>query len=224
MKYRFAKLKDIDKIVHLHYAVRKKYPIGIFSFMDKNFLKCYYNILLNDVNSIIICAEDSNGVLLGFCSANLDIKKQLNNFKRKRHKMFFFALTSIVKKPSLITGLLSRYKSINNDKKQYISNTGARLEYWVWSKDSNDNVSSLIMHEILLRVIESLGVKEVKFEVDKINKKVLKFHKLNGAKIEDVLVLDDLRERVKMKYNFIDRTTKIRLYKDDTIFTTKNRR
>lgn len=211
MKYRFAKLKDTTKLVDLHYAVRKNYPIGVFSSLDKSFLKCYYKILLKDVNSIIVCAEDLDGEILGFCSANLDVEMQLLNFKKNKFRIALSALSSIIKKPSILKELFSRFSSIGDDKKQFISKNGARLEYWVWSKKSNNSTSSLYMHETLLNIIKDLGVQEINFEVDSINRKVMKFHKLNGAIANKKIILKDNRERVLMKYDFSNRKQKVKL-------------
>ena len=45
MHYRLAKLKDLNSIVNLHYAVRENYTVGIFASLDRFFLKRYYRIL-----------------------------------------------------------------------------------------------------------------------------------------------------------------------------------
>lgn len=213
MKYRLVKIKDIDSIVNLHYLVREKYPIGIFSTLDKTFLSQYYKILINDVNSVIVCAENSEGKIQGFCSSTLNVEKQLNNLKKKKFLMAISAVPSIFKKPKVFFSLMLRFKSINNKDIQFISNKGARLEYWVWSKENKDSVSSLIMHEALLNTILALGVKKINFEVDTHNKNVLKFHILNGAKELKRILLEDKRERVLMQYDFDNRITKVKLYK-----------
>ena len=214
MRYRIVKLRDLDIVVKLHYAVRENYPVGIFSSLDSFFLKQYYRVLIKDINSIIICSEDDNGRVVGFCSATLDVEKQFYNLKKKRFLLGISAIPSIIKNPSILGKLIKRYESINNKGKQFISKEGARLEYWVWSKKNTDSVSSLIMHEVLLKTISSLEVKKINFEVDSINKNVFKFHKLNGAIELDRIILEDNRERVLMQYNFDTRKTKIKLYKN----------
>ena len=123
------------------------------------------------------------------------------------------AIPSILKKPSIILSLISRFKSINNKGDQFISKSGARLEYWVWSKDSDDSVSSLIMHEVLLNIVKSLGISEINFEVDTSNKNVLKFHKINGAIELKRIFLEDDRERSLLKYSFMTRKSRVKLYK-----------
>lgn len=213
MRYRIVKLRDLDYVVNLHYSVRENYPIGIFSTLDAFFLKQYYRVLIKDVNSIIICSEDNDGRIMGFCSATLDVEKQFSNLKKNKLSLGMSAIPSIIKSPSVLVKLIKRYKSINNKGKQFISKEGARLEYWVWSKKNNDSISSLIMHEVLLKTMASLEVKKINFEVDTINKNVFKFHKLNGAIELDRIILEDERERVLMQYNFDTRKTKIKLYK-----------
>ena len=212
MRYRFAKSRDLHSLVNLHYAVREHYSVGIFSKFDKNLLRCYYKILLKDINSLIICAEHKDGRLVGFCSANLNVEEQLKILKKNKFRIMFSALSSIISQPSLIFQLLTRYRSIDSGD-QFISKYGARLEFWLWSKESSDITSSLYMHESLLNILECLGVQEVGFEVDVSNSKVLKFHKLNGASIEKKIILKDQRERAFMKYNFSNRVTKIKLKK-----------
>ena len=217
MKYRLVKINDIDRIVNLHYLVRENHPIGIFSTLDKTFLKQYYKILINDTNSVIVCAENEEGQIQGFCSSTLNVEKQLYNLKKKKLLMGISAVPSIFKKPRVLLSLMSRFKSISNKDIQFISNKGARLEYWVWSKENKDSVSSLIMHEALLNTISALGVKQINFEVDTYNKNVLKFHIFNGAKELKRILLEDKRERVLMQYDFDNRISKVKLYKNKLI-------
>jgi len=213
MRYRLVKSKDIKDIVNLHYSVRENYPFGIFSSLDKNFLKSYYKVLLKDKNSVIVCAYDSLGVVHGFCSANLNVEEQFLNLKRNKYRFGLSAFTSILKKPSVLLDLFSRYNSIKNEGSQFISKEGARLEYWVWSKKNKEPTPSIIMHEVLLNILRDLRVVELNFEVDSINNKIVKFHKLNGAIEIKRIVLEDKRERVLMKYDFSNRKSKIKLYK-----------
>ena len=62
----------------------------------------------------------------------------------------------------------------------------------------------------MLNIISALGYNRVSFEVDIYNKKVFKFHKLNGALEINRVTLDDERERVFMEYNFLNRKSKFK--------------
>ena len=193
MKYRFVKRCDLDRIVDLHLKVRDSYEVGFFSKMRRSFLRKYYQIHIDDPNEIILCAETENGIICGFCSGSLDVSKQTANLRKNKIKLAFSALSSVFFNPSLIYELWKRYR--------FIITTGARSEYWTWDKSLNDPVSSVELLNTLYRIFHSLGVKEVCFEVDVINKKVLKFHKWNGAILVNEIMLPDGRKRQIMKYD-----------------------
>ena len=202
MKYRIAKLIDYKSIVNLHYDIRKTYSVGLFSKLGKHFLTKYYKILLNDPNSVIVCAEDDKGIIQGFCSATIDVKAQMNNLIRHKVGLGLAALKSVLLQPFLLKDLLDRYKVANNvSTTKIISTKGARSEYWVWSATNQDSAASVAMYFAQLNILKSLGVKEFFGEVDKVNKKILKFQLRNGGEIIDQITLPDGRERVILKVN-----------------------
>jgi hypothetical protein len=206
MRYRIAKPSDLKQIVNIHYAIRETYPVGIFSQLGKLFLRQYYKIILNDKNEVVLCAEDENGKIVGFCSGTLDAEAQIANLRRHKLSLGIAAISAIVCKPTLIKSLIERYKSTQNSVGvKFITAKGTRGEYWVWNAADKDSISSIEMHEAGLNILKALGVKEVTFEVDKVNKNVFLFHKVNGAEIVDEFILPDGRERVKMKYDLKNR-------------------
>lgn len=206
MKYRLAKPSDVNEMVNIHYSIRDYYSIGIFAQLGKQFLKSYYKLVLNDKNSVVVCAEDDNGNIQGFSSANLNVEEQLANLRRNNIKLGFATLSTIIRKPFLLKALLDRHRSTKiNIGSNFISSTGARLEYWAWSATNKDSVSSFEMHEVHLNVLKCLGVKDIYFEVDVTNKKVFRFHELNGAIQLYTKKLPDGRIRAFMKYSLQER-------------------
>ena len=200
MKYRIAKQVDCKALVNLHYAIRKTYSVGFFSKLGKCFLTKYYEIILNDPNSVIVCAEDNKGIVQGFCSATLDVTAQMDNIRRHKVGLGLAAFTSIILHPSLLKDLLDRYKVVKNDSStKMISTKGARSEYWVWLSTNRDSASSVGMYFAQLNILKSLGVKEFFGEVDKVNNKILKFQLRNGGEIIDEITLPDGRERVILR-------------------------
>lgn len=196
MKYRIAKLCDLNDVVNIHYSIRDIYSVGFFSNMRKSFIRQYYKILLNDKNEIIVCAEDKNGKIVGFCSSSLDMESQLRNLKKHKLLLGISALSSIISKPLLILQIIERIKAINSSSiNKIIITEGARSEYWAWDGNNNDSISSVEMYLANLKILKSLGVKTVNGEVDKVNRKVLAFQKANGFKIIDEIKLSDGRER-----------------------------
>ncbi len=211
MKFRLVKQRDLKQIVNLHYAVRDIYPVGIFAQLGKPFLRQYYRIILNDENEVVICAEDKDGVIRGFSSATLDVEKQFANVRSHKLTLGIAALGSILGKPSLFKSLIARYNSTKEakGKGKFISASGARLEYWAWSGSYKDPITSLEMHQAHLNILRDLGVKELNFEVDTLNKKIFLFHKFNGAELIDKVILPDGRERALMMYNLVDRKSRL---------------
>ena len=210
MIYRLAKTVDYKILADLHYDIRETYSIGIFAKLGKTFLKQYYKTILNDPNSVIVCAEDNNGSVLGFCSATLDVEKQMANIKKHKMSLGLSAITSVISRPSLIKHLFDRYLVIKNIKtNKIISTKGARSEYWVWKSSNQDSVSSVEMYLAQLNILKSLGVKDLYGEVDKVNKKILKFQIANGSKIIEEITLPDGRERVIIKTDLTKWKSKI---------------
>jgi len=205
MKYRIAKAVDSKYIVELHYNIRETYSIGVFSLLGKSFLKRYYKIILNDPNSVVVCAEDEFGVMQGFCSATLDVEAQMANIKKHKIELGFTTILSIIRKPSLLKLLFDRYKVISNKSKTKIIVTkGARSEYWVWNALKPDSLSSVEMYFAQFNILKALGVKELFGEVDKVNKKILLFQQANGGKIIDQIILPDGRERVIIRIDLVN--------------------
>lgn len=200
MKYRLAKSFDYKAIADIHYAIRETYSVGIFSQLGKPFLKQYYRIILNDPNSVVVCAENEEGIIQGFCSATLDIEAQMDNLRTYKLSLGFAAITSIINKPSLIKHLFDRYRIIKKDTViKIISSKGARSEYWAWRSTNQDSVSSVEMYFAQLNILKALGVKELYGEVDLVNKKILRFQQANGGEIIEQITLPDGRERVILK-------------------------
>jgi hypothetical protein len=205
MKYRLAKVSDYRPITDLHYNIRKTYSIGIFAQLGKPFLKRYYKIILNDPNAVVICAEDKDGVLQGFCSSTLDVEAQIANIRYHKFSLGLAAITSIIRKPRLIKHLFDRFNVIKPESNTKIITTkGARSEYWVWSSTNQDSISSVEMYFVNLQILKTLGVTELYGEVDKINKKILKFQQANGSVIIEEIILPDGRERVILKTDLIN--------------------
>jgi len=205
MKYRIAKPVDFKSITELHYNIRETYSIGVFSLLGKLFLKRYYKIILNDPNSVIVCAVDECGVMQGFCSATLDVEAQMANIKKHKIALGLTTIVSIIRKPSLLKLLFDRYKVISNQSDTKIIVTkGTRSEYWVWNALKPDSLSSVEMYFAQFNILKALGVKELFGEVDKVNKKILLFQQANGGKIIDQITLPDGRERVIIRIDLVN--------------------
>lgn len=201
MNYRLAKSSDAKRIAEIQSKIKEVNNLGIFCHMGKRFLTTYYKLIIEDPESIFVCAINENDILCGYSFNVLDAKKQNKNMSNHKIRLALSAIGSILVKPSLIKELYKRYKSLNNNDETYLHNEGAHGGYWGWDPTYPDSLSSFELHERTLLLTHLLGVHELRFEVDKDNKHVFKFHQLNGAKIEKEFTLPDGRERVFMLYD-----------------------
>ena len=126
--YRIAKVSDAKQIAQIHYSVRHKHPLGIFSQMGFSFLKQYYRVILDDPYEIIICAENDKREIVGFNSGTLDANWQMNTLRRHKLSLGLAALGSIICNPRLIKPLVQRYKSTaKKSNYQFVYKEGAPI-------------------------------------------------------------------------------------------------
>ena len=81
IRFRLAKPSDAKQIAYVHLHIRDKYDQGFFAQVNYSFLKQYYKVMLNDPNEVIVCAEDENGLIVGFSSGSLDASKQMKSMR-----------------------------------------------------------------------------------------------------------------------------------------------
>lgn len=206
IKFRLAKPSDAKQIANCHWHVRDRYSQGIFLSLGEAFLRSYYRIILNDPWEVVVCAENDEGVIVGFSSATIDAEKQAANLKRHKAKLGLSALGAIICKPSLLRDVWQRYKSLDNSKNvpTFVHMDGARGEYWCWRKDIDpDSMKSVELDKSKGLILRALGVREVFFEVDKFNKAVYKYHLKINKEAEPIgeITLPDGRVRVLFKSN-----------------------
>lgn len=200
IKFRIAKPSDAKEIAKIHYSVRHKHPLGIFSQVGLGFLKKYYKILLDDPYEIIICAENENGEVVGFNSGTLDAAQQMQTLRKNRIGLGIAAIGSILSNPKILMNLLDRYKATKNDSSvKFVYSKGARGDFWAWKPGDPNSLDAVALSIKANAVFAALGVKEKYIEVDVDNKEVLAFHKAQKAIIEQTITLPDGRTRVLMK-------------------------
>ena len=202
IRFRLAKPNDAKQIAYVHYHIREKYDQGFFSQVHYTFLKQYYRVMLKDPNEVFVCAENEEGKILGFNSGSLDASKQFDLMRKNKWRFIWPLFVSAISNPKIIKSAIDRFRFTKGESDiHYITSQGVRGEYWGWLPNMKDSDASVEMHERWIAVMKSLGVKEIFFEVDVVNKKIYKFHKINGAKILNTYKLPDGRERSEMVYD-----------------------
>ena len=102
IRFRLAKPSDAKQIAYVHLHIRDKYDQGFFAQVNYSFLKQYYKVMLNDPNEVIVCAEDENGLIVGFSSGSLDASKQMKSMRDNKFSFLWPLFTSAISNPTLI--------------------------------------------------------------------------------------------------------------------------
>lgn len=201
MKYRIAKISDAKRIADIQSKIKEINDLGIFCHMGKRFLQTYYKLIIEDPQTLFLCAQNENGEIEGYNFIELDMKLHNKFMKKHKYKLIFSAITSIISNPTLISPLYKRFTSFNKSDETYFHSSGAHGGYWGWDPDYPNHDSSVYIHELSMYIAKLMGTTKIFFEVDIDNSKVLKFHKLNGATIEKEIKLPDGRKRAFMFYD-----------------------
>lgn len=201
IRYRLAKPSDAKEIANLHWSVRERYKEGIFLSMGKDFLASYYKLTLNDPWEVVVCAVNEEGRIVGFTETTLDAKCKYKNVRSHKLYMGWIVLKALLRRPYLTKAVWQRYRSLdeNNSGPKFFNVEGVRGAFWCWSK-SDDSLKSYEMVKVKNDILRAVGIKEYRFEVDKQNKAVYKFHlKVNKAEPIEEIKLPDGRVRVVMR-------------------------
>jgi len=135
-------------------------------------------------------------------SATLDSKENLESLKREGHRLFLGALPALIRQPMLIKEILSRAKSLwrSNLGEGFLIGSGARIAYWGWSPNHPSKGQSIFLLKMLLKTLGENHVHQVRFEIDRLNRKAEVTHRLLGAKMVKEFVTLDGRRRIVMEY------------------------
>ena len=205
IRFRLAKPSDAKQIANVHLHIRDKYDKGFFAQVNYAFLVQYYKVVLNDPCEVVVCAENEEGRVVGFSSGSLDAERKMKNLRKHKLSFVLPLLTSAICNPNLIKNAIDRLKSTKGESdNQYISSKGARLEFWAWLPEVKCSDESVVMQDMLLKTMETLGTEKVYFEVDDTNKNVMRFHKFNGACVTHQFRLPDGRTRFEMYYDLTE--------------------
>ena len=204
MRIRVAKPSDSKAIAAIHFTSRDKLVKGFFSQVSKLFLVHYYKVVLDDPNSVVVCAEDEDGMICGFASATLNAEMQFANMRKHKVRLGLALLPTILMKPRILLAALSRYASTQGKgDKKYVAVSGVRGEYWVWDPRNKNTIWAGVLNNTHLHLLKVLGAKNLRFEVDADNLGVVRFSERNGAELLDRVVLSDGRERLIMGYDLV---------------------
>jgi hypothetical protein len=203
---RLAKPSDGRALARLHCRSRTTSSVGFFSQVSESFLRYYYKVVLDDPYSVVMCAEASDGQLLGFASGTLDAERHFARIRSHRLMFGLLLLPSMLARPSLIMQTMARFGSSKGGSgRRYVVTRGARTENWVWVPRDGTSIWAGVLNNTHLKMLRILGAEEVHFEVDVDNTAVVRFSVGNGAKLIDCIELDDGRRRNIYRYDLVQK-------------------
>lgn len=202
MRIRVAKKQDYKELAKLHLKCSKEQKGGFFYKLGIHFLSKYYAIFINEKYSLILCAENDYGKLVGIVTGTLSQEEHINEIKKNKISLGISILPALIKSPKSVIDIIYRYKSLGGKTNhEYIETSGARLEFWGWEKKEKELMGSIYLLRAWLMVMKYMGAKKIVHEVDEINKKSIELHSLLGSKIIKELNLPDGRKRFIMEYD-----------------------
>ncbi len=203
MRIRLAKPSDHKLIAEIHYVSRSTLSKGFFASVPRAFLNAYYRILLDSDDFFALCVENEEKRICGFVTATLRAEEHYATLKKNKFFLSIALMPGLILNPALLHHAYRRYKSTQNlEAQQFVTLSGARGEFWVWDTRLPSSGWAVKLYQAHLKVLASIGVSRLGIEVDVENKKILKFHNKNGARLDHSFELPDGRERLLMFYEF----------------------
>ena len=201
MPFRRANSADRDQLARLHNASSQLQPGAFMHKLGVPFFRLYYHLLLPDPNTIIFVAEDAAGSVLGFVAGCRNARLEIARLRRSRWLLLLSSLPALLRSPSLVRGLRIRMRDLANPgPDNWVAHDQPRISFWCWDPESTATRQSTLLLQTFLLDMKGTGAKVVRFEVDRVNRKVEITHRLMGARIVETLRRPDGSERLVMEH------------------------
>lgn len=200
MNLKLANRNDADQLARLHELSSAKQPGGFMFRLGPAFLSQYYRVLIDAGSSIILCAVDDAGQLIGFVAGSLDAETRLTALKQNRLRLLIASLPALIRQPALVREVYARQNSSSADGAEagYVVQSGAHEEFWAWRPDHGGGAIEL--HLKWLSLMRLLGAQTISGEVDKVNDVIVRAHRMLGARVVKEFTTPDGRERLLIQY------------------------
>lgn len=204
MQYRLARSDDVAELAAVHMAAaREQRSVSAGGFLEQlgsTYLKEYYRVFLREPNSVILCAEDDQGIV-GLASGTMAAEEHRDALRKHRYRLFFSMLPALLSKPKLLGPVFRRARSLSSvGDTVFIYLEGPRWEYWGWDP-ARPSAESIVLQKKWTALLKLLGADEVTFEVDEENVRVADYHKRMGAEVMREYDTPEGNHRLLMKYN-----------------------
>ncbi|GLH71423.1 hypothetical protein GETHPA_29570 [Geothrix rubra] len=199
--FRRAAVADGDQIARLHHLCSQQQPGGFMHRLGRPFFRAYYRILLPDPNTIVLSAMDASGRILGFVAGCGDAQAEMDRLRQRRLTLLLSCLPRLLRRPALVHDLYARIRCLEGAQLDAWGGlSGSRISFWCWDPESSASRLSTVLLQHFLQYLKARGIKTVRFEVDRINRKVEITHRLMGARTVRTVQAPDGRERLVMEH------------------------
>lgn len=201
LSFRRATVKDRDPIAQLHHRCSQLQPGAFMHKLGGRFFRSYYQVLLPDPNTVVLVAETSVGHILGFVAGCSNARLEMDRLRRHRWLLLWSCLTNLLRMPSLVRDLFDRVRGLAAPQPDnWQGHNGPRISFWCWDPDYAASRQSTMLLQSFLEYMRKAGAKAIRFEVDRINRKVEITHRLMGARTLQTVQMPDGRERLVMEH------------------------
>jgi hypothetical protein len=204
MRFRLAKASDSRRLAQVHRVCAAEQPESFTDRLGGAFLRQYYRVLLADRQSVVLCLVDDVDPerILGFATGTLDAAESNRTLRRNRVRLAIGALLAIMRRPGLVRGIASRYRSTGgaSGDEGYVVNEGARSIYWAVLPEARKGAAALSLMKKWLALMRTMGAGEIATEVNESNAPVAQAHRLLGAELVKKVVTPDGMRRMFMQY------------------------
>jgi hypothetical protein len=199
--FRIAKPGDAKALARVHYSCSADLADSFMCKLGERWLASYYRIVLNDPNSVVLCAVADNGAVVGFNSASLEISTEMAALRRHRIRLLWAALPALIRRPGLLRGMLQRQKNSHGEEgSRFIVASGPRGAFLGWLRGERNGGEAIALLQSAFGVMRALGSGPIRFEVDVDNERAFRLHRSLGATITERFTTPDGKDRVVMEY------------------------
>jgi hypothetical protein len=166
-------------------------------------MRTYYRILISEKRSVVLCTEDGARGLVGLASGTLDYYSEHKSaLARNRIPLLWAAVPALLRSPGLVRaiGMRVRARKVEESHAAPDDLAKAHFMFWGWDPDAELGGGAIVLMQKWISVVRLLGAKEIIFEVDSTNKKVIQIHRLLGARTLRTVDTPDRGQRYVMEY------------------------
>lgn len=198
MKMRLASISDAHSLAKTHLECALTQEGAFMPKLGERFLRHYYKVFLSEKSVVIVVAEDSNGVLLGFSSGTTDAKEHSESLRANRILLGLSVLLSIISLRVSIRDVLHRYSSLSaaNSSSTITASIGPRGEYWAWRPSAKVPGGAPLLRKTWCNIMRNLGCDSFQYELDLGNSDLEMFRRAFDCSVVSEFTLPDGRRRV----------------------------